>query len=194
MLDVTRIQGRDSCVASNRRIYLPAQWALSGKVLNNLVQQLHQPDMYEDAEVEPYSRQRVAGSLVMQRNGTRILVVSRRVTPPSDIDGVLHVPGGEMPSSPTPFGDRGRRARWLKPQCAGISSDHAATLQRHCEQVRTSWQGQFMFRTEQRQRGILWHLAPSLAPCSAASALLKRPAARQSARRQCHLDMRRKIG
>jgi hypothetical protein len=92
-------------MASNRRMSLPAPLALSGKVLNNPVQLLHQPDMYEDAEVEPYSR---------RRNGTRILVVSQRVTPPSDIDGVLHVPGGEMPSSPTPFGDRRRRARWIK--------------------------------------------------------------------------------
>jgi hypothetical protein len=103
--------------------------------------------------VEPYNRQRASSSLVMRQNGTRIVVVSRRVTPPSDIDGVLHVPGGEMPNSPAPFGDRGRRARWLTPKGVGMSSDHAAALQRHCEQVRTSWRGQCIFRTEPRQQG-----------------------------------------
>jgi hypothetical protein len=71
----------------NSSIYLPAQFALSEKVLNNIIQHHRRPEVSENAEVGPY-RGQISGQLVTRHDGTIILVVSRKVTPPADMDSL----------------------------------------------------------------------------------------------------------
>jgi hypothetical protein len=149
-------------MAPNRSIYLPAQFALSGKALGNLVQQLRRPAISEDAAVEPYSRRRISGQLVTRRDSTKILVVSRRVTPPSDVDEVLRISGGNISTGVADLRDGRGRAHWLKPGYINISPGNTAKLKHHCEQVRASWREQFSFRQEERERGEV--MKPGLRP------------------------------
>lgn len=137
-------------MVQNSSIYLPAQFAISGKVLNNIIRQLRRPEVSENAEVGPYSG-KISGQLAIRHDGTRILVVSRKVTPPTDVDEVLRISGGIVPTGVVDLrGGRGG-VQWLKPNYIVISHDNALELRHHCEQVRTSWRGQFSFRSEQRE-------------------------------------------
>ncbi len=140
---------------SQSRIYLPPQFALDRRVLGNAVRQLYRPEIWEAAELQPFAKRRITGSLVRQRDGTTTLVVARSIAPPDDVDQVLLNLAGAVPPDKADFSGRGSRLRWLRPKPSRATQEHLADLEESCEAVRASWHGLFSFREEHYEQGEL---------------------------------------
>ncbi len=137
-------EGRDVC--------LPAQLALDGKVLGNPVRQLRRPEIRCRAEVQRYPKGRDRW-LVIRDDGTRTLVVPRRITPTTDVDEVLLIPDGYVPVDEATLRNFGGRARWLKPTPFAVEEMAPEERDGRCSLVLASWRDQFHYRNERRENG-----------------------------------------
>ncbi len=139
-------------VTEKRDVYLPAQLALDGKMLGSPVRQLRRPEMLCRAEVQAYPRGRDRW-LLIQEDGTTTLVVPRRLTLPTDVDEVLLVPHGNIPSDKAALQELGRKARWLRPIPSGLQSVTPAGHEDLCLRTRASWRNRFRLQEEMRENG-----------------------------------------
>lgn len=91
--------------------------------------------------------------LLTQEDGTRTLVVPRRLALPTDVDEVLLVPEGNILSDRASLQEFGRKVRWLRPNPSGFEGVTPTWWEDLCSQTRASWRSRFVFREELRENG-----------------------------------------
>ena len=134
-----------------RSVYLPAQFSVYSKILGNPVRQILRPEIACRGEVCRYGRGNNRW-LVNWEDGTRTLIVPRRVAPLPDVDEVLLVPSGEVPADGASLRSIDGKVRWLKPSPTSIvDSDEARDMR--CSEARYSWLGKFRYKNERRENG-----------------------------------------
>jgi len=131
-------------------VFLPAQFVLDGAVLGNRIQQLRRPSILGRAEVRPYNNKRIRGNLVTRDDGRTTLISARRIIPPSDVDEVLLVPAGDIPTEIGNGDQRHGGMRWLAPCPIQAIAETALGREDRCAQARGSWEGRVTIRTEER--------------------------------------------
>lgn len=93
-----------------REVFLPAQYSVDGKVLGNPVRQLRRPEIACECEVSKYPRGQDRW-LVTREDGNKILVVPRRLVLPADVDEVLLIPDGKVPTERSALRELDGKAR-----------------------------------------------------------------------------------
>lgn len=144
-------------MTERREVYLPAQLALEGRVLGSPVRQLRRPEVVCRAEIHSYPRGRDR-RLVVQEDGTRTLVVPRKLKLPADVDEVLMVPEGDTPLNGVSLRELERKVRWLQPTPSGVEGVTPTEWEDLCSRTRASWRNRFFFREELRENGAVTEL------------------------------------
>lgn len=139
-------------MGAQRSIFLPAQFTLSGKILNNPIKQLYRPEISDEAEVHEF-KSRMPAQLITRRDGTKTLIVTRNLIPPSGVDEVLLILDGDGLIEATEFRNQQTKLRWLKPKPISFVSNSLTERESYCEGIRNSWQEQFFFRQELYENG-----------------------------------------
>lgn len=133
-----------------QHVYLPAQFALDGKVLGSPIRQLRRSEICEEFEVSPYERRGNSAWLLTSQDGNSTFVSRRSTTPPKDVKEVLLISSDSLPANAEEFRIQSSRARWLKPQPQRITGNNADENENYAKAARASWREQFFFREEQR--------------------------------------------
>lgn len=141
------------------RVYLPAQFEISGAILDSPVRQLRRPEGIVEARTTMYGRGRSAGQLIAYPDGRRTLVVPRLISLPEGIDELL-VSDGDFSSEMPAANPSWTYARWMAPRPLDPSDLTTGEWERRRQQVVDSWSGQFSFRRERRRNGQV--IAPGL--------------------------------
>jgi hypothetical protein len=138
-------------LTETREVFLPAQYSVDGKVLGNPVRQLRRPEIPCQCEVRKYPRGQDRW-LVTREDGTKILVVPRRLVLPADVDEALLIPGGELPVDEAALRELDGETRWLEPACSPIEGSPEVRDGR-CSEARSSWRNEFRYKKERRENG-----------------------------------------
>lgn len=130
-------------MTDDRRITLPAQYAVAGHVLQNPIRQLRRPALPESVTVVTTRVRRTEAAMLMRADGSEVILVNRRIPPVEGASELLYV------KDDTPFlrGEaNGIEGDWLSP--ASIKPDGVADMR---DRVLASWSGSFQFREERRE-------------------------------------------
>lgn len=131
-------------------VTLPAQFAVLKTVHQNPVSQLRRSESRIEGTVDTWSRRGVNGRVLEGGDGTRVLMVSRKITPPAEFANVLMVPGAVLTALETGGAELDARSgRWLAPRADPIADAAEAWIARR-DAARASWKGQFSFKAERR--------------------------------------------
>lgn len=128
-------------MTETRKVFLPAQYSVDGKVLSDPVRQLRRAEIACECEVRKYSGGQDRW-LITQEDGTKTLVVPRRLAVPADVDEVLLIRGGEVPVDGAVLRELDGKARWLEPASSSIE-DPSEARDGRCSGARSSWRIEF---------------------------------------------------
>src|SRR5207253_9533386 len=104
--------------------YLPAQYALLGKVRGNAIGQLLRPEILQEAEISRWLHGRLTGTVLLRANGESTVVVARSGQLPESVSEALFLPDGRVPQSSADFLALAKSARWLKPLTRKVGATH----------------------------------------------------------------------
>lgn len=143
-----------------REIFLPKQYSVHGKLKGNSIEQVLRSSSSEPVKAEIYSRRTVSGFLVTRSNEDRVLIVNKKIKPPKGINEVLVVPKGSIFDDREDFQSERLLSRWISPKSLAPNSNDSSYWANYCDDVRRSWEGQFLFK-EESQNGVGAGLRPA---------------------------------
>jgi hypothetical protein len=124
---------------------LPVRYAVRGKVQGNSIRQIAQKDITWSLGPKRFcAKGRLLGRVVVDGNGTKVLVVRQPQLAEPDFSNVLVVPGGSPTSASWPTGDDLQSSRWLRPAPLASASEDVGFWTRRCNAIRQSWKGHFL--------------------------------------------------
>lgn len=131
-----------------RRVYLPAQWMMGGKVHGNSIRQLLRPEIDEEVDVQVEEGNPPVGPFTISHSGGRTKVVNRSGGHHLDADEILYDRDGAIFHDPKSFQSGGPFAHWVRPRSENLKTKSAAESQAHCETTRSTWINAFKFSPE----------------------------------------------
>ncbi len=128
------------------KIYLPAKYALRGRVGKNRIEQLLDSEREHEVELETYVVRGQSLPLLRTRNEATVVVASKLRVPDS-VSRLLLLPDidGDVAARLV----RGSDARWLRPTPVSPHAPSEAEALEYCASIRASWRDQFSFRQEE---------------------------------------------
>ncbi len=139
-------------MATNRRLLIPEQTEIATSLFQNPIRQLASGDTWVDGTTVRWERRGTVGELFTALDGSRNLVVPRRVSRPADVDRVLIASGDSLVAlaQGTETVIDGRDGRWSSPSAnLAEPTDDEGWLKRR-QLARESWTNRFEFHEEQR--------------------------------------------
>src|SRR5258708_18233166 len=136
------------------QIYLPPQFTVCGKLYGNPVFQLRQPESISEEEITDVKVGRSNATRITKTKGKDILVIRSKKLPVGN-DSILIAPDGELPTDEKRYLEIKDKMHWLKPKENFLKLTNPTVMERHCEDVRKSWKGKFVFIEEERENGIV---------------------------------------
>lgn len=139
-------------IVVSRAVYLPAQYAVKGRVGRNRIEQLRVPEGVREVELGSYIVRRQSLPLLRPvGGGPATVLASSKLTIPDSVPEVLFIPGesGDVIARLAP----GARARWVRPQPSLPDTRTRDEAVEYCASIRASWRDRFSFRAEQEVGG-----------------------------------------
>lgn len=118
------------------------------------MQQLGSPSRSRTVHLRPYKNRKVSGTLAVSPDGSSTLIVSKKVTRPSDVEQLILIPGGVVPVTEEAYSRLSGQPRWLDPAPVDVSTLTEDERHARCSQVRASWVGEFTFQEERCEGSI----------------------------------------
>ena len=137
---------RHLSLGTTRTVYLPHQLSLTGNLHGNRIEQVGRDEFSCEAQIQPYTRNGVTGSIVVEGNGSAILVSTSRSVSPAGYERVLWTPSGQPFDDQEMYEALDRRAKWIRPKPANVRIQSHADRMARCAGVRDSWAEGFIFR------------------------------------------------
>ncbi len=131
-----------------RRVYLPAQWAMGGKINGNSIRQMLRPEVDEEVDVQVEDGSSPVGPFTISHAVGRTIVVNRPGGRSRDVDEILYDRDGSIFQGPEAFQLAGSFVHWVRPKSEKLKAKSVAEWQAHCEAVRSSWINAFKFSPE----------------------------------------------
>src|SRR3989442_112040 len=124
-------------------LYLPAQYAIRGRVGRNRIEQLRQREGLYEVGLESFIVRGQSLPLIRMAGGLATVLVSSTRRIPDSVPQVLCVPHlhGDIAARLVP----GVEARWLRPAPAPSDLHTLAGAREYCATVRDSWRDRFVF-------------------------------------------------
>lgn len=136
------------------QVYLPKQYSIKGSLFNNPVIQLRQPARSFRAEITNIKNGRTHGKRIENDHGPDVIVLNSR-KPVIGRFEVLLSPKLDIPSNDQSLDRLEPRMKWLRPKINAVNLNDASSMKDYCEQIRSSWKGQFSFKEEEKENGRL---------------------------------------
>lgn len=136
------------------KVRVPAQAAISTRLLQSPVRQLRRGERTLEGVASAWSRRGVNGVVVVDAAGRRTLFVGRVIRPPDGFEEVLVVPDAVLLAASHGVGDvDAQLGHWLLPRKDDLAEEDADAWVTRRDEVRASWQDQFSFKEERREAG-----------------------------------------
>ncbi|MBF0410972.1 MAG: DEAD/DEAH box helicase family protein [Candidatus Riflebacteria bacterium] len=130
----------------------PEQFTIFTKLLKNRIIQIRRPTIEENVRLETYSEGRLKGTIANFDSGKRILTVSSGIPNDNSFDEVLFTPDGIFLPTESDYNKSKNRVRWQKPSPLNVESFAQEDWNNLCLEVRRSWENQFSFVEEVREK------------------------------------------
>ena len=139
----------------NRKIQLPAIFAIDEKWNKNSIQQLIQPTSELEVVTEHYQKNRVKGYVLTSTNSSKeqILAIYNQARPPKEFNKVLRVKPDNLVENDSKFVDLSDQ-KWIKhPKLLKVPK-RRIDYKKRIKAVLDSWQEAFSYKTEDKENGL----------------------------------------